>query len=59
MKVAGAQRDVFTPAAIRLLYRRSRGIPRLINVVADRALLAAYTRDQRVVDRGLVVSAAA
>jgi general secretion pathway protein A len=59
MKVAGAQRDVFTPAAIRLLYRRSRGIPRLINVVADRALLAAYTRDQRVVDRGIVVSAAA
>ena len=59
MKVAGAQRDVFTPAAIRLLYRRSRGIPRLINVVADRALLAAYTRDERVVDRGLVVSAAA
>jgi general secretion pathway protein A len=59
MKVAGAQRDVFTPPAIRLLYRRSRGIPRLINVVADRALLAAYTRDQRVVDRALVVSAAA
>jgi general secretion pathway protein A len=59
MNVAGAQRDVFTPAAIRTLYRRSRGIPRLINVVADRALLAAYARDQRVVDRGIVVSAAA
>jgi general secretion pathway protein A len=59
MKVAGAQSDVFTPAAIRTLYRRSRGIPRLINVVADRALLAAYTRDQRLVDRGIVVSAAA
>jgi general secretion pathway protein A len=41
------------------LYRRSRGIPRLINVVADRALLAAYTRDQRLVDQRLVVSAAA
>jgi len=59
MKVAGAQSDVFTPSAIRTLYRRSRGIPRLINVVADRALLAAYTRDQRLVDRRLVVSAAA
>jgi len=59
MRVAGAQSDVFTPSAIRTLYRCSRGIPRLINVVADRALLAAYTRDQRLVDRGLVVSAAA
>jgi general secretion pathway protein A len=59
MGVAGAQRDVFKPSAIRALYRRSRGIPRLINVVADRALLAAYTRDQRVVDGGLVARAAA
>jgi general secretion pathway protein A len=59
MSVAGAQRDVFDRAAIRALYRRSRGIPRLINVVADRALLAAYTRDQRTVGGALVASAAA
>jgi general secretion pathway protein A len=59
MNVAGAQSDVFKPSAIRALYRRSRGIPRLINVVADRALLAAYTRDQRVVDGELVARAAA
>jgi general secretion pathway protein A len=59
MNVAGAQRDVFDRSAIRALYRRSRGIPRLINVVADRALLAAYTRDQRVVDGTLVARAAA
>jgi len=59
MNVAGAQRDVFDRAAIRALYRRSRGIPRLINVVADRALLAAYTRDQRTVGGALVASAAA
>ena len=30
-------------AAVDALYRQSRGIPRLINVIADRALLAAYT----------------
>jgi len=59
MNVAGAQRDVFDRAAIRALYRRSRGIPRLINVVADRALLAAYTRDQRTVGGALVARAAA
>jgi general secretion pathway protein A len=59
MRVAGAQSDVFTPAANAMLYRRSRGIPRLINVIADRALLAAYTRDQPLVDRRIIVSAAA
>ncbi|HEY8520374.1 MAG TPA: AAA family ATPase [Gammaproteobacteria bacterium] len=59
MRVAGAQGDVFTPAAMRVLYRRSRGIPRLINVIADRALLAAYTRERPKVDADLVRRAAA
>ncbi len=58
MQVAGAQSDVFKPSAIRQLYRLSRGIPRLINVIADRALLAAYTQDVRAVD-GLLVKRAA
>src|SRR5204862_386535 len=53
LSVAGAQSEVFDRAAIRALYRRSGGIPRLINVIADRALLAGYTRDQRAVDLAL------
>jgi general secretion pathway protein A len=59
MRVAGAQSDVFTKSAVRGLYKRSRGIPRLINVIADRALLAAYTQDRRSVDGELVKRAAA
>lgn len=59
LRVAGAQRDVFTRAAVRTLHRYARGIPRLINVIADRTLLAAYTRDRRTVDATLVRAAAA
>jgi general secretion pathway protein A len=59
MRVAGALRDVFTKRALRALYRQSRGIPRLINVIADRALLAAYTQDRHDVDSRLVGLAAA
>ncbi|HVY65786.1 MAG TPA: AAA family ATPase [Gammaproteobacteria bacterium] len=59
MRVAGAQRDIFTNSALRALYRRARGIPRLINVIADRALLAAYTQDRHTVDGQLVALAAA
>ncbi len=59
MRVAGALRDVFSKSALRALYRRARGIPRLINVIADRALLAAYTQDRHTVDRKLVARAAA
>ena len=58
LRVAGAQSDIFTKRAIDSLYRHSRGIPRLINVIADRALLAAYTKDQRSVDVKLVSAAA-
>ena len=58
MKVAGSQTDVFTRSALRALYRTSRGIPRLINVIADRTLLAAYTRDRHTADGGLVSRAA-
>lgn len=58
LRVAGCQAPVFANGAIRELYRRSKGIPRLINVVADRALLAAYTRDRTRVDASLVRGAA-
>src|SRR5262244_3595398 len=41
LAIAKAARDVvFTPAAISLVYRYSGGIPRLINLLCDRALLA-------------------
>jgi general secretion pathway protein A len=59
LRVAGAQSDVFTKSAINALYRHSRGIPRLINIIADRALLAGYTQDRRTIDAKLVAAAAA
>jgi general secretion pathway protein A len=59
LRVAGAQREVFTRGAVNALYRHSRGIPRLINVIADRALLAAYTQDRHDVSSKLVGKAAA
>jgi general secretion pathway protein A len=58
LRVAGTQNDIFTKRAIDALYKHARGIPRLINVIADRALLAAYTKDQRSVDAKLVSAAA-
>ena len=46
LEVAGGKGAVlFTPGAIKRIYRYSRGLPRLINAACDRALLAAYARD--------------
>ncbi|MFI5167965.1 MAG: ExeA family protein [Thermoanaerobaculales bacterium] len=43
LEVAGANgRPTFTPAALRSVHRYARGVPRLINAVCDKALLAGY-----------------
>ncbi len=42
LKVAGGNPSLFRPGAFRQVYRLSQGIPRLINVLCDRALLGTY-----------------
>ena len=49
----------FTPGALAQVQRSSRGVPRRINLLCDRALLGAYAQGQRVVDRRTVRRAAA
>lgn len=58
MKVAGATRSPFRSSALRALYRRSGGVPRLINIIADRSLTAAYARESRSVTAATVNRAA-
>lgn len=57
-RVAGGTRFPFDAGAVRRLYRRSGGVPRLLNVIAERALLAGYARDALAIDRRLVDAAA-
>jgi general secretion pathway protein A len=58
LRVAGATTDIFTAPALSEMYRLSGGVPRVINVIADRALLGAYTQDKHRVDGSLVRAAA-
>ncbi len=59
LRVAGALGEIFDSAAKREVFRRSQGVPRLINVICDRALLGAYSHESRRVTRTLVRRAAA
>ncbi|MDH3265868.1 MAG: AAA family ATPase, partial [Gammaproteobacteria bacterium] len=59
LKVAGALGEVFDAPAKREVFRLSQGVPRLINVICDRALLGAYSSENRRVDRHMVRRAAA
>lgn len=51
LAVAGGAVNIeFSGAAYNLIYRYSRGIPRRINAICDRALLVAYTRNKHRID---------
>ena len=49
LAVAGAQRQLFTAPALAWLHWRAGGVPRLINVIADRALVAGYVAESPVI----------
>ena len=59
MRVAGATAEAFTPASLREVHRLSGGVPRIINVICDRALLGAFTHEDHRVSGTLVRDAAA
>ena len=58
LRVAGSTTDIFAPSALGEAFRLSEGVPRVINVISDRALLGAYTLDRHRVTSGLVRHAA-
>jgi general secretion pathway protein A len=58
MRVAGATAEVFTVSALREVHRLSHGVPRVINVISDRTLLGAFTREEHRAGGSLVRAAA-
>jgi general secretion pathway protein A len=54
LKVAGGDRAIFTPNAIESIYSYSGGIPRLVNVLCDNALLTAYALRKQEIDAAIV-----
>jgi general secretion pathway protein A len=58
LKVAGATSEIFSERALREVFRVSHGVPRVINVICDRALLGAYSEDRHRIDAVFVRRAA-
>ncbi|HJO25226.1 MAG: AAA family ATPase [Myxococcota bacterium] len=55
---ANDHRDLFSERALREVHRRSHGVPRLVNLLCDRALLAGYAAGAREIGTELVSGAA-
>ena len=58
LRIAGATSEIFSGAALREVHRLSGGVPRVINIICDRALLGAYTEDHHHINSPLVRRAA-
>jgi len=58
MSVAGGQREIFTPEAIKEIGRYSKGLPRLINTICDNALLEGFLLKSEVIDENIIKTVA-
>ncbi len=58
LTVSDGDPGLFSPAALRAVHGLSGGIPRLINLICDRALLGAYVDNSRRVTAAIVAQAA-
>ncbi|MFL6579820.1 MAG: AAA family ATPase [Burkholderiales bacterium] len=58
LEIAGATRQLFSPRLTGELYRLTHGIPRVINVLCDRALLGTYVQGKERVDAATLAQAA-
>lgn len=54
LKVAGGERNPFTPGAIAAIHRVTGGVPRLINTLCDNALLEGFLRKRPAIDENLI-----
>ncbi|MEZ5543263.1 MAG: tRNA (adenosine(37)-N6)-threonylcarbamoyltransferase complex ATPase subunit type 1 TsaE [Pseudomonadota bacterium] len=54
LKIAGGDPDTFTPRACAAVHRYSGGVPRLINLLCDTALVYGYADQKRRIDAKLI-----
>lgn len=54
LKLAGASENLFTPEAVRSIFYFSGGLPRLINITCDHALLIGYSKGLSRIDEGMI-----
>ncbi|GLS90862.1 ATPase AAA [Psychromonas marina] len=57
LNIAGSSHAIFDKSALREIFKKCKGTPRLTNILCDRSLLAAYTQDSHIVTLKMVTQA--
>ncbi|MGH9444193.1 MAG: ExeA family protein [Terriglobia bacterium] len=58
LRIAGCEAQVFTPDAIESIHGYSKGIPRVVNLLCEHALIGAFADQRKPVDRRIIDSVA-
>jgi general secretion pathway protein A len=53
-KAGSPQTDIFTPAALESIYQHSQGIPRVINIICDTALVYGFAEGAEKIDKTII-----
>ncbi len=56
--VAGCERALFSPDAMKTVYVATQGIPRLVNLLCERCLMGAFSKQLMVIDSDIVMRSA-
>ncbi len=54
LKIGGSDKKIFKPSAVKSVFNFSGGVPRLINIICDHALLTGYSRNMRQLDAKVI-----
>jgi general secretion pathway protein A len=54
LNVTGCEKEIFTAPAIKLIWRYSKGSPRLINTICDNALLEGFLFKEPVISEAII-----
>jgi general secretion pathway protein A len=54
LKIGGSSKKIFKPSAVKSVFDFSGGVPRLINIICDHALLTGYSRNMRQLDAKVI-----
>jgi general secretion pathway protein A len=56
LRIAGARKPVLLPESVKLVYRYSKGIPRVINLICEHSMLEAYVEQVKPIPARIVES---
>src|ERR1700679_3299029 len=59
LRIAGTSETIFSPEATQLIYKYSRGIPRIINLICEHSLILGYVEQVHLIPESMVAQVAA